>query len=89
MRKLLKFKKALGFYNDVDKTLIVLLEDGRYGSIFTARENAPKDILKGHIGGFKESYLRGKELNEDIPEEIIKKAKNILEDINSKIRISN
>ena len=86
MKKLLKFKKALGYYNDADETLIIELEDGRYGHIFTAREKAPNNTLKGCVGEFRESFIRGREIMENIPQDWIEKAKNILNDTNSKIR---
>lgn len=83
----MKFKKALGYYKDMDETLVIELEDGRYGHILTAREKAPKHILKGCIGYFKESFLRGKEITENIPPDMIEKAINILSDPDSKIRV--
>lgn len=88
MKNSLKFKKALAYYDNIDKALVIELEDGRYGVILTAREKAPNNVLKGHIGGYKMSYLRGSEITENIPNELIQKAKNILKNADSKIRIS-
>ena len=44
-------------------------------------------MSKGFVGGEKIGYLRGREIRENIPEDWIQKAKNILEDENSNITI--
>lgn len=83
-KKSLKFKKALAYYKN--NLIVALLEDGRYALVDVSRLNAPNHILKGEVSHQKIYFMRGKELSEDIPEDWIEKAKQIIEDPNSRIR---
>lgn len=83
-KQLLKFYSALGYYKSGQ--VAVKLTDGRYALIDTKREEAPHGIVKGFVTVFVMSVLRGEVIMDNIPEELIEKAKNILEDPNSNVR---
>ena len=87
MKQSLKFKKAIAYFDINGKPLVFQLEDGRYGMVYTELTDAPSGMLIGHIGGQKISYLRGRDTTEAISEELIQKAKKILEDEKSNIII--
>lgn len=82
MKKSLKFKKVLGYFDYGG--VIFELEDGRFALIHTDRINASNNVKKGTISYNSISFLRGHEKTKDIPEEMIEKAKKILSDPNSK-----
>lgn len=83
-KQLLKFDSALGYYKNGQ--VAIKLSDGRYALIDTSREKAPHGIVKGFVTVFIMSVLREQVIMDDIPEELIEKAKNILENPDSNIR---
>ena len=65
MKKLLKFKKLLGYYNKGD--VVVELEDGRYTIVPSQAANMRKDyVVYLGISRNKKKYLRGKQKTDNL-----------------------
>ena len=82
MRKLLEFDKILGYYPS--DAVVVLLKDGRYAMVDT-RAFKSKSAISISVSKDKITFLRGKEVTKNIPQDLIDKTRSILMRDNLKI----
>lgn len=79
----MKYKKAIGYYEPA--SVLCELEDGRFAIVGTDLIDKSNDLVKAIVSYCKYTLTRGKQINTNVPEEMIEKAKFVLNDSKSNI----
>lgn len=79
----MKYKEAIGYYEPA--SVLCELEDGRFALVGTDLIDKSNDLVKVIVSYCKYTFTRGKLVNTNVPEDMIEKAKMILNDSKANI----
>lgn len=79
----MKYKKAIGYYEPA--SVLCELEDGRFALVGTDLIDKSNDLVKAVVSYCKYTFTRGKLVNTNVPEDMMEKAKMILNDSKANI----
>lgn len=79
----MKYKKAIGYYEPA--SVLCELEDGRFALVGTDLIDKSNDLVKAIVSYCKYTFTRGKLVNTNVPEDMMEKAKMILNDSKANI----